>query len=174
LQSGDLILAIDGHPAGSFHDVEMATQNPRAHLTILRNGHEVELDLDTTVVSGSDVDRILLWSGAALQAPHRAVAAQRGIAPEGVLVAYFSYGSPATRYGLWAGLRIIEVDGRPTPDIDTFLRVVRDRPEGASMRLKVMSLNNQSEVITLKPDQAYWPTVDLRKTPTGWDRKVVE
>ena len=57
------------------------------------------------------------------------MSAQRGIAPEGVYVGYFAYGSPATRYGLYPGRRIVEVDGVPTPDLDAFLRL-RDRPAG--------------------------------------------
>ncbi len=52
-----------------------------------------------------------MWAGATLQAPHRAMIAQRGIPPEGVYVGYFAYGSPATRYGLFPGRRIVEVDG---------------------------------------------------------------
>ena len=37
---------------------------------------------------------------------------------EGVYVAYFEFGSPASRYGLVPGRRIVEVDGQPTPDLD--------------------------------------------------------
>jgi len=174
LQSGDLILAIDGHPVSGYRDIESSSQKATVHLTLLRNGHETEVDLETTPVSGTDVERVLLWSGAALQAPHRAIAAQRGVAPEGVFVAYFDYGSPATRYGLWAGLRIVEVDGRPTPTIDAFLNAVKDCPDGGSLRLKVVAWNNQTEVITLKPDRAYWPTVDFQKTKDGWERREID
>jgi S1-C subfamily serine protease len=102
------------------------------------------------------------------------MAAQRGIAPDGVLVALFRYGSPATRYGLWAGLRITEVDGKKTPDLDSFLAAVSGRPRGGSLRLKVVNLNNQTDVITLRPDPEYWPTVDLRKQATGWERRLVD
>ena len=174
LQSADLLLAIDGQSIAGYREIEAASQKPSLHLTLLRNGHELEVDLETTPVSGSDVDRILLWSGATLQAPHRAMAAQRGIAPDGVLVALFRYGSPATRYGLWAGLRITEVDGKKTPDLDSFLAAVSGRPLGGSLRLKVVNLNNQTDVITLRPDPEYWPTVDLRKQATGWERRLVD
>ena len=57
------------------------------------------------------------------------MSAQRGIPPEGVYVGYFSYGSPATRYGLYPGRRIVEVDGVPTPDLDAFLAAVTGRPD---------------------------------------------
>ncbi len=47
------------------------------------------------------------------------MAAQRGIAPYGVFVSFFFYGSPATHYGLYAGRRIIEVDGAADARIST-------------------------------------------------------
>jgi hypothetical protein len=86
----------------------------------------------------------------------------------------YRYGSPATRYGLWEGLRIKELDGKSTPDLDTFLAAVSGRPRGSSLRLKVVTLNKQTDVITLRPDPEYWPTVDLRKQSTGWDRRLVD
>jgi S1-C subfamily serine protease len=117
---------------------------------------------------------MLLWAGAVLHAPHRAMSAQRGIPPEGVFVAFFSYGSPATRYQLFAGRRIVAVDGRPTPDLDAFLAAVRGRPDRSSLRLTTVTWNDSTEVITLKLDLHYWPTVDLRRLPDGWQRSPVD
>jgi hypothetical protein len=70
-------------------------------VTIWRNQEEQTLEIATTALPGSDVDRLVQWAGATLQAPHRAMSAQRGIEPTGVYVAHFNYGSPATRYGLY-------------------------------------------------------------------------
>ena len=85
--------------------------------------------MPTVALGGRDLDRIVVWAGAVLQKPHRALAAQRGIAPDGVFVAYFSYGSPATRYQLWAGRRIVEVDGQPIADLDAFIKAVAGRED---------------------------------------------
>ena len=76
LQTGDLLLSIDGKPVSRFRDVEYAVQKPQVRLVVWRNGAEVPIDLDTAMLSGRDVDRIVLWAGATLQAPHRALAAQ--------------------------------------------------------------------------------------------------
>jgi C-terminal processing protease CtpA/Prc len=114
------------------------------------------------------------WAGATLQAPHRAMSVQRGIPPVGVYVGYFAYGSPATRYGLYPGRRIVEVDGLPTPDLDTFLKVVTGRPDRSSVRLKTLAWNNAPEVITLKLDKHYWPAYELTYTQGGWVRRGLE
>ena len=170
LRAGDLLLAVNGRPVSRFREVELATQSPTASLTVLRDGKEARLDIATVALDGHDIDRLLLWAGTVLHAPHRAMSAQRGIPPEGVFVAYFSYGSPATRYGLVAGRRIVEVDGRPTPDLDAFIAAVRGRPDRAPVRLKTVTWSGAVEVVTLKLDLRYWPTSELVRTPDGWVR----
>jgi S1-C subfamily serine protease len=173
LREGDLLLAVDGRPVSRFRAVELATQSPSVALTVLRDGVESTFDVRTAALGGQDIDRLFLWSGAVLHAPHRAMSAQRGIKPEGVFVAYFSYGSPSTRYKLYAGRRIVEVDGRPTPDLDAFIAAVRGRPDRSAVRLKTVTWNGTVDVITLKLDLHYWPSYELRRTPAGWERTPV-
>ncbi len=174
LREGDLVLAIDGKVVHRFREAERACQAPRVSVTVLRDGQELTLEVETAVLSGVDIDRILLWAGAVLHAPHRAMSAQRGIPPDGVFVAYFSYGSPATRYKLFAGRRIVEVDGRPTPDLDAFIEAVRGRPDRSSLRLRTVTWNGSAEVITLKLDRHYWPTYELTRGPQGWQRRAID
>ena len=130
--------------------------------------------MKTASATGSDVDRVVEWAGATLQAPHRAISAQRGIAPEGVYVAYFEFGSPASRYGLVPGRRIVEVDGQLTPDLDAFLRQVSGRPDRSPLRIKYLTWNGAPEVITLKLDRHYWPAYELKRTVVGWERQSLE
>jgi pro-apoptotic serine protease NMA111 len=175
LQVGDLVLAVGGKPVTSFREVEAAVADaPSAEVTLWRGSGEVTVTVPTTPLTGSDIDRIVVWAGATLQAPHRAMSAQRGIAPEGVYVAFFSYGSPATRSRLFPGRRIVEVDGVPTPDLDAFLKVVTGRPDRSSLRLRTISWNNSPEVITLKLDRHYWPTYEVLRTPAGWERRTID
>jgi C-terminal processing protease CtpA/Prc len=174
LRAGDLLLAVNGKAVNRFREVELATRAPQVQVTVLRDGEEATLDLATAALGGGDIDRLLLWAGAVLHAPHRAMSAQRGIAPEGVFVAFFSYGSPATRYKLFAGRRIVEVDGRATPDLDTFIATVRGRPDRSSLRLRTVTWNGSTEVITLKLDRHYWPTYELRRLRDGWQRSDLD
>ena len=170
LEPGDLLLAIDGKVVNSFADASAAVGAPEVTLTIWRAGKEMTVPLKTVALSGRDVDRVLAWAGATLQAPHRAMAVQRGIEPKGVFIAFFMYGSPASRYKLWAGRRITEVDGIPVDDLDAFIRAVSGRPDDASIRLKTVSWNGSVEITTLRLDQHYWPAYELRRTDAGWKR----
>ena len=174
LKEGDLLLAVNGHALNRFREVELAAQSPKVALTVLRDGRELALEVETAALLGRDIDRLLMWAGAVLHAPHRAMAAQRGIPPEGVFVAYFAYGSPATRYQLFAGRRIVEVDGRPTPDLDAFIAAVQGRPDRSSVRLKTVTWNGSTDVTTLKLDRQYWPTYELRRTDSGWQRRPLD
>src|SRR5438552_544861 len=134
LQQGDLLLAIDGNVVTRFREVERAAADKdHVQVTVWRGRSEQTLEVATAELPGTDIDRLVEWGGATLQAPHRAMSVQRGIAPVGVYVAYFSYGSPATRYGLYPGRRIMEVDGEPTPDLDSFLKAVTGRPDRSSV-----------------------------------------
>jgi len=173
-EPGDLLLAVDGKVVNSFADMNAAVRAPEVNLTIWRAGKEMTMPLETVVLTGSDVDRVLIWAGATLQAPHRPMAVQRGIEPEGVFIAFFMYGSPASRYKLWAGRRITEVDGIPVPDLDAFIRAVSGRPDGASVRLKTVSWNDSVDITTLRLDQHYWPAYELRRSETGWKRIPLE
>jgi S1-C subfamily serine protease len=174
LREGDLLLAVNGSTVNRFRDVELATRAPRVTVTVLRDGDELTFDLATAALGGGDIDRLLLWAGAVLHAPHRAMSAQRGIPPDGVFVAFFAYGSPATRHKLFAGRRIVEVDGRPTPDLDAFIGAVQGRADRSSVRLRTVTWNGSTEVITLKLDRHYWPAYELRRTPAGWQRRVLD
>jgi pro-apoptotic serine protease NMA111 len=176
LQQGDLLLAIDGKVVTRFREVEQAAADrTQVQVTVWRGHSEQTLTVPTAQLPGMDVTRLVEWAGATLQAPHRAMSVQRGIAPVGVYVGYFAYGSPATRYGLYPGRRIVEVDGTPTPDLDTFLKTVTGRPDRSSVRLKTITWNNAPEVITLKLDKHYWPAYELTRSPEGvWERRALE
>jgi len=175
LEPGDLILAIDGNVVNRFREVERAVQKPSVTVTVWRDGAEKSLQMRTVALNGRDIDRVLIWAGATLQAPHRAMAVQRGIAPYGVFVSYFFNGSPATHYGLYAGRRITEVDGQATADLDAFIKAVRGKPDRASLRLKTVNWNGQTDVITLKLDKHYWPAYELdRQIDGSWTRTALD
>jgi hypothetical protein len=170
---GDLLLTIDGMPVSRFREVERTLQGPTVDVQIWRDRQVVALRVRTVVLEGSGTQRAVIWAGALLQAPYRDMSAQRGIEPYGVYVAYFGFGSPASRFRLAAGRRIIAVDGQPTPDLDSFLVAVRDKQDRESVRLDTVTWNDAIEVLTLKLDQTYWPAYEIVHGADGWISKTL-
>ncbi len=172
LKNGDMVLAIDGTIVTSFKELEAAVQKPEVKVTVWRNDAVQEIPVKTAALDGRGIERAISWAGALLQDPHRAMAAQRGVDPYGVYVAYFSYGSPSTRYGLWAGRRVVEVNEQPIPDLEAFIDAVKDIRHRESVRLKTVTWNGTPEVITLKVDTQYWPAYEIRRNNGGWVREA--
>lgn len=171
LRDGDLLLTIDGKPVSRFREVEDRAQSPEVEIVVLRDGAEVELKVATAALALDETTRVLQWGGALLHKPHRAIAAQRALPREGVFVGYYSFGSPASRYGLTPGRRIVAVDDVATPDLDAFLKVVSTKQDRAAVRLKTINWSGMVEVITLKLDLQYWPTLDFERDGAGvWSR----
>jgi len=170
LRNGDMILAVDDKVVTTFRSLEKAVQKPRVTVTVWRDGEALEIGVNTAILDGRGIDRAISWAGALIQDPHRPMAAQRGIDPYGVYIAFFSYGSPATRYGLWAGRRVVEVDETPTPDLEAFIAAVSAKQDRESVRLKTVTWNDVVEVITLKLDNQYWPAYEIKRTEDGWRR----
>jgi S1-C subfamily serine protease len=170
LREGDLLLEVGGRRVASFRDVERASQAESVAVRLVRDGALHALDVPTRRLDGAGTERALLWGGALLQEPHRALASQYGIPPEGVYVSLYFAGSPAHHYGLQAPRRLLEVDGTPTPDLDAFRAAVARSQPGAFVRLVLADLDGRVEVITLRPDPLQWPTLELRRSASGWER----
>lgn len=174
LEEGDLLLAIDGRVVTDFRSVERATRAERVEVTLFREGELIERELGTVALDGRGVDRVLLWAGAVLHEPHRALAAQRGLPRDGVFMAYYNYGSPASRYELQPGRRIVAVDRQPVHGLDDFLEIVAGKSDGDSVRLKALMWDGSVEVITLELDLRYWPTYELRYRDGAWHRRMID
>ncbi|KAA8530643.1 hypothetical protein F0562_005423 [Nyssa sinensis] len=186
LEQGDMILAINKEPITCFRDIEDACQvldqnddnDGRLNMTIFRQGCEIEILVGTDVRDGNGTSRVINWCGCIVQDPHPAVRAL-GFLPEeghGVYVARWCHGSPVHRYGLYALQWIVEVNGRPTPDLDAFVNVTKELEDGEFVRVKAVHLNGKPRVLTLKQDLHYWPTWELRFDPDTamWQRKTIK
>jgi S1-C subfamily serine protease len=175
LRDTDLILELDGHPVTRMEEVEALDEREVVHVTVLRDGDEVTLDLPTVPLDGDGVDRVVSWAGLLVHEPHLEVAAQEGYVPEGVYIGWLWFGTPASRYGLRPTNRIVAVNDQPTPNLDAFLSVVsRLTTDRAPVRVQVVDLSGRSHVATLKLDLAYWGTELLERVDGKWVRKPVE
>ncbi|KAH9186580.1 hypothetical protein AeNC1_011447 [Aphanomyces euteiches] len=162
LQSGDLVLAVQGQPVVKDSDVEkLCSSATTVELTVLRHGNQLTLSVDTIHVSALGTTRAVLWCGLLLQAPHWTVY-QRGFVPGKVYVSMWMHGSPADKYGMEPRRFILQVNEIPTPDLDAFLDAVRDVKQGDSVRLHMVTMaTTRPEMRTLKTEYHYWPTMQV-------------
>ncbi|KAM7529831.1 hypothetical protein LguiB_033241 [Lonicera macranthoides] len=186
LEQGDMVLAINKVPITCFRDIEDACQaldqcienDGTLKMTIFRQGGEIELVVGTDLRDGNGTTRVVNWCGSIVQDPHPAVRAL-GFLPEeghGVYVARWCHGSPVHRYGLYALQWIVEVNGKPTPDLDAFVDATKELEHGDFVRVRTVHLNGKPRVFTLKQDLHYWPTWEVRfdlETAT-WRRKTIK
>ena len=77
------------------------------------------MDVTVPTVSGEDgeTDRFVLWAGALLHAPHRAVRQQAKTLHSLVYISARSRGSPAYQFGLMNTMYITHLNGIATPSI---------------------------------------------------------
>ncbi len=170
LREGDLLLEVNGAPAVSLRRIEEASQEASVLVRVSRSGQEQTLQVGTVLRESDGLRRVLSWSGALLHEVHDAVPSQRGLSGEGVYVAWFWYGSPAAQFGLRPTRRILEVNGKPTPDLDRFEEAIAGIPDGGAVRLKTEDLDGRTEVITLETDTTFWPSWQLLLSEQGWRR----
>jgi len=168
LQEGDLLLSVDGEVVRTFRDVDKLTQKDEVLLSINRLGSEMQLRVKTKLMDGSGTQNIVQWAGALIQKPHRELALQRGIEPEGVYVSYVFHGSPASRSGLNALLRIVELNGEKIENLVQFKVLAQKYKDDKFVQLKVLDLINRESVISVKQNQHYWPSRQVSKHNGEW------
>ncbi|CAM9252665.1 unnamed protein product [Phaeothamnion confervicola] len=202
LETGDVILSVDDKLVTTFSDLEDAARHcvadPAAAaisaagegataatlvgslpMTVLRRQKEVQVATPVMNLPPLGTDRVVLWSGLMLQAPHLSVLELGFLPPavaaaggSGVYCSRWSYGSPAHKHSLRATNFITEVNGQPTPTLDRFVEIVRAIGDKEDVRLQMCDLNAKSKVHTLKTDLHYWPTACLVRVGGGvWGRR---
>ena len=77
------------------------------------------------------------------------------------------------RVGIRNHVMIVSVDDIDTPDLETFIDVVKGREDRSSVRLRTVSWNGAVEVITLKLDNQYWPAYQIRRSGDAWQRSDI-
>ena len=181
LEIGDFVVALAGRPVTTFQEVRdaVAARPKGLPATVVRNGERVEVTLDAALLPVAGTERVVLWGGALVQEEPAIVAIQSQTPRAGVYISWYYGGTPAQRYNLGYGRRIIEVDGQPVDSLDSFLDAVRGKPDRAAVKLRMQGLRGDEWVDTLKLDNRYWPTQQFRRIsgadgePT-WVRELVE
>ncbi|RHY23592.1 hypothetical protein DYB32_009120, partial [Aphanomyces invadans] len=171
LRSGDFVLAIDGLVVAKSSDVVRSCRGKSSvAVTVWRDRKAVVVPVDMCELSTRGTDRVVLWSGLMLHAPHVAVM-QRGLddrETSGVYVSYRYRGSPADKAGMLQSQFIVQVNDVATPTLDTFLSIVTTLTHDEFVRLRLVDLNARETMMTIQPDNHYWPTTDLSYDGSTW------
>lgn len=183
LQNGDVLLSVDGQQVTTMSEVEELTArvskagSDPVSLTVLRNREVKEAAVPTIGLScggenGLNEDRLIFFMGLLLQKPPLAISTQRGIPAKGVYVAARYPGSPASVSGPPPTSRIMEIDGQPTPDMDTFLNVIKSlKYTDESCVMKFMELSGAIRVTAMKLEREHWGISEIRAEKEEWTRK---
>lgn len=172
VRPGDLVLSVDGQPVTRFSEIEVAIHGKDAvRLGLVRDGEVIEVQATPRPVATLDVTRVVSWAGARLHAPDRS-ARLLGVPPGRPYVAYLESGSPAGRGQLYPLQSIVAVNGVDTPDLDAFLAAVKAGPAGAPVRVDTVTREGERHVLTVEPDDQFFPTEELVLGPDGWVRRT--
>jgi S1-C subfamily serine protease len=171
LQPGDLLVELEGEPVTRFREVEerMRGKN-RVSVTVCRQGGLVQAEILPRPLASTDVERVIAWSGVRLHTPDRS-ARLLGVLPRRPYISWLESGSPAGRAGLRAQRTVMAVDGTDTPDLDTFVRAVQ--AAGPAVRLDLVTRTGEREVVTVEPDERFFPTEEYVWVAGKWERKTL-
>ncbi|KAI2464537.1 Pro-apoptotic serine protease NMA111 [Annulohypoxylon bovei var. microspora] len=177
LLEGDVILTLNDKIITRVSELDVMYSHEVLDAVIVRESKEMRLQVPTSPADDLETNHAISFCGAVLHVPHLAVRQQISKLPSEVYVSARSRGSPAKHYGLAPTNFITHVNGKPTPDLKSFLDTVVKIPDNAYFRLKAMTFDNQPWVITMKKNEHYFPTVEWIKDgsePCGWRRITYE
>ncbi|CAE8581024.1 unnamed protein product [Polarella glacialis] len=193
LIEGDIVLKVAGQPVTRPQEVERLISRKDALdlapvlWTVLHSKEQVEVRVQPSRSCSDGTTRLLLFNGLVLRATPRAIAERGGPAlpnsqpGQGLYFWYVFPGSPADTFELAAPGWLVQVDSEPTPSIDRLLELLRSgKFHGREwLRCHIMDSEGRPTVRALKPDQLFWPTVELTRraddavcSPGRWERVV--
>ncbi|RFU30551.1 hypothetical protein B7463_g5795, partial [Scytalidium lignicola] len=177
LLEGDVILTLNGKIITRVNELDVMYDHEVLDAVIVRDCVEMHIQLPTVSADDLETTRAISFCGAILHRPHHAVRQQISKLHSEVYVSARTRGSPAYQYGLAPTNFITHVNGKPTPDLESFLKEVIDIPDNTYFRLKAMTFDNVPWVITMKKNDHYFPTMEWIKEPSepsGWKRVTYE
>ncbi|KAH9891361.1 Pro-apoptotic serine protease NMA111 [Xylariomycetidae sp. FL2044] len=177
LFEGDIILTLNGKMITRVSELDVMYSHEVLDAVIVRESRELHLKVPTVPADDVETDHAISFCGAVLHTPHLAVRQQISKLHSEVYVSARSRGSPAYQYGLAPTNFITHVNGKPTPDLKSFLDNVVKIPDNTYFRLRAMTFDDVPWVITMKKNEHYFPTMEWVKDgsePCGWKRVTYE
>ncbi|KAF2106296.1 Pro-apoptotic serine protease NMA111 [Lophiotrema nucula] len=177
LQEGDVLLTLNDKLITRAPDLDVMYDNDSLDAVVVRKRQELKLEVPTVATGDLETDRVVNFCGASLHRPHQAVRQQISKIHSDVYISSRARGSPAYQYGLAPTNFITAVNNAPTPDLDSFLKEVKNIGDNEYFRLKVITFDNVPWVATMKKNEHYFPTMEYVKDASealGWKKTVHE
>ncbi|KAI1826500.1 Pro-apoptotic serine protease NMA111 [Xylaria intraflava] len=173
LIEGDIILTLNSKVITRVSELDVMYSNEVLDAVIVRESKELHLKVPTVPADDIETDHVLSFCGAVIHVPHLAVRQQISQLHSEVYVSARGRGSPAYQYGLAPTNFITHVNGKPTPDMKSFLEAVVKIPDNTYFRIRAITFDNVPWVVTMKKNDHYFPTMEWIKDgsePCGWKR----
>jgi S1-C subfamily serine protease len=173
LLPGDILLAVGGKTITGLSGLTEMLDGEERMVDVWRGGRKLQQPITSARESTKPLERVLMWGGGIFQEPNLPVAQQMGQERVGVYVSQTRPGSPVGRH-LPKFVRVVAVNGQPTPDLDRFVDAVRKKKAGESVRMAAIDLRGNRRMYSMKADDRYWPLVEFNKNESGWSRTSVQ
>ncbi|KAF4826374.1 Pro-apoptotic serine protease NMA111 [Colletotrichum tropicale] len=177
LLEGDILLTLNGKVITKVSELDIMYSHEVLDAVIVRDCQELHIKAHTVAADNVETDHAISFCGAILHRPHHAVRQQISKLHSEVYVSARTRGSPSYQYGLAPTNFITHVNGKSTPNMESFLATVQKIPDNTYFRLKAVTFDSVPWVITMKKNEHYFPTMEWIKDPSepcGWKRKTYE
>jgi len=167
---GDIVLQVDGELPLDLQHLGTLFQKPAVDVLVFRDGEERQLQVETLRTSAAGVERALNWAGSLVHDPHFEIGFQRANDTRGVFISASDTGSPSIQDRLYRNRFIVAVEGVPVQTLDEFVSQITALPGDQPVRLTVVSMSGFRSLVSVEPEQNFWPTVLFEKGEDGWQR----
>ena len=133
LLEGDILLTLNDKLITKISELDIMYSHEFLNATVVRDCEELHLKLPTVAADDVETDRAVVFCGAIIHQPHHAVRQQISKLFSEVYVSARTRGSPAYQYGLAPTNFITHVNGKPTPDLESFLKAVVEIPDNTCL-----------------------------------------
>ncbi|KAI8836500.1 hypothetical protein BJ741DRAFT_605727 [Chytriomyces cf. hyalinus JEL632] len=174
LKEGDMILAVDQEAATNYLDIMRRTDMKELNLTVIRDKKETQVIVPASLMEINTSERIVGWSGAVFQMPHKAVYQQLKAVPEGVLCSVVYEGSPAQMYQLHPLSFVTEINGQKIVNLDDFVAAVSKIASDSFARIKTVNFQRFVRVIAIRTNSHYFGTWQIRRETGDWVLETIE
>jgi S1-C subfamily serine protease len=171
LLEGDILVGAQGQPITGFVALEALLDGAvgqRVKLSVERGGVALELELEVADLHGITPSSYLEFGRGVVHDLSYQQARSYNLPLRGVYVADNGY--LLDRDGVPYKAVVIELDGRPVPDLDAFQAVLATMQDGYEARVRyfMMEEPERERVTTLRIDRRWFPVRRCEEAPGPW------